>query len=151
MIPFILISKLNIFQFTIFQVIQTAIHFILVLVFYYVIYNLLNKKNHLKFTKILIIAIIFEIVEFITVFLIQFLVILSAILYVLGPIFIFLVDLIVINLTYKKIEKDKTYKSLAKIIFLFIIVSICSFLISIIITNHLFSLFGIPNAISLYF
>lgn len=151
MIPFNLIPKLNIFQFAIFQIIQTILHFILFMGLYYFGYYILNSRTKLKLKKVLKVAVIIEIMQIITVFSTMFLVVLSAILYVIGPILILLVDLIVIYLTYEIKKNEKTYLFLIKIIILFLIASISSFILSIFLTDALFYLFGIPDAFILNF
>jgi hypothetical protein len=151
MIPFDLIPKLDIFQFAIFQIIQTTLHFIFFIGLYYFGYYILNNRTKLKLKKVLKVAVIIEIMQIITVFSTMFLVVLSAILYVIGPVLILLVDLIVIYLTYEIKKNEKTYLFLIKIIILFLIASISSFILSIFLTDALFYLFGIPDAFILNF
>ena len=149
MIPFSFIPKLNTFQFAIFQIIQTILHFVFFLGLYYFGYYILNSRTKPKFKKVLKVAVIIEIMQIVTVFSTMFLVVLSAILYVIGPILILLVDLIVIYLTYEKKKNEKTYLFMIKIIILFLIASISSFILSIFLTDALFYLFGISDALIL--
>jgi hypothetical protein len=92
-------------------------------------------------------VLLIELIEAVCVISINLIIPLSAALYGASPIFILLADLLFLNYFFSKNNQTTLYKR----IFLYCLSIIPSFLLSIIITNFLFGLGGIQNAVMFYF
>ncbi|TFF89373.1 MAG: hypothetical protein EU549_00885 [Promethearchaeota archaeon] len=151
MIPFLFIPNLNTIQSMLFQFLHTALHFCFLFVLLYLgLYIFIRDRKSIKLKEILKISLIIEALEALVIFLINFLVVFSAILCVIGPAFIFLVDLTTLYLFLSNKEEFSKF-TILKTPIVFIIVSIPSFLMSIFLTEGIFYLFGVPNAVIFYF
>lgn len=148
MIPFLLIPLLTFIQVIIFQILHTITHFILLFLMLNLGTKLLTRQDESSKLSINLknVAII-ELVDGVSVFLINLIIPLSAGLYAISPIFILFVDLFFLNFIYSRYPEFTTLKR----ILLYLLAIIPTFFLSIVLVNSLFAIFGIQNAVLFYF
>ncbi|MHA1310361.1 MAG: hypothetical protein ACTSQO_05465 [Candidatus Helarchaeota archaeon] len=137
MLPFIFILGLNLIEFVLFQLIYISFHIVICFGMLILGLHLLyNDKNLRKIKNILKTIGLIELFDMIVVFLCNFLIIFGAVLVLLSPFFMFIVDLAIMFFIY---DTNVRFSKI-KVILLYILVIVLSFLLSLLITNSIFNL-----------
>jgi hypothetical protein len=142
MLPFILLQRLDFLGFLVYQIIQSILDFVLIEVFLYLgLCIVLRDRSQIEIKSVVVNGIIIEVIYVISS-------IISIPIMILGGYALFIIiatsiiaGFIVIYLTYY--EKNRIDEK--KIAFLLIITIIPALLVSVVITNTLFILFGVPK------
>ncbi len=137
MLPFIFILGLNLIEFVLFQLIYISFHIVICFGMLILGLHLLyNDKNLRKIKNILKTIGLIELFDMIVVFLCNFLIIFGAVFVLLSPFFMFIVDLAIMFFIY---DTNVRFSKI-KVILLYILVIVLSFLLSLLITNSIFNL-----------
>ncbi len=143
MIPAIFLPKLTFTEFMLFEIVHTCICFILLAIFLFSGINLLSEegksfrtKQTLKNTAIIVG------IDSIVVLVSSFIVFLGAIMSLVGSFLFLFVDFILVFILFGEMIKSKI-----RCIALYIIAIIPAFIISLLFTEFIFSLMGIPDAV----
>ena len=128
MLPFIFILGLNLIEFVLFQLIYISFHIVICFGMLILGLHLLyNDKNLRKIKNILKTIGLIELFDMIVVFLCNFLIIFGAVFVLLSPFFMFIVDLAIMFFIY---DTNVRFSKI-KVILLYILVIVLSFLLSL--------------------